>query len=226
MDEIRTTAEILELKRQILNLNIQLTTIRTYLICYLVDANKGITVQDVIKELNLVQETVMENSEIKESIDKYNTEIKEFEELIKMSNSFSKLFNGEEVTEVETKMYALEDTDFIFGPNVTYTDRSSNNDKYGALKFDTRFTIKGSSQPVKIVMDKPGAIVVFYASTGDEEREIVFRNATEDLDSAFSDSVKQVIRQAVFEVPAAGTYYIINPAGGMYIHGLIVAKNK
>ena len=103
MDEIRTTAEILELKRQILNLNIQLTTIRTYLICYLVNINEDITVQDVIKELNLVQETVMENSEIKESIDKYNAEIKEFEELIKMSNSFSKLFNGEEVTEEEKK---------------------------------------------------------------------------------------------------------------------------
>ena len=103
MDEIRTTAEILELKRQILNLNIQLTTIRTYLICYLVNINKDITVQDVIKELKLVQETVMENSEIKESIDKYNAEIKEFEELIKMSNSFSKLFNGEEVTEEEKK---------------------------------------------------------------------------------------------------------------------------
>lgn len=103
MDEIRTTAEILELKRQILNLNIQLTTIRTYLTCYLVNINKDITVQDVIKELKLVQETVMENSEIKESIDKYNAEIKEFEELIKMSNSFSKLFNGEEVTEEEKK---------------------------------------------------------------------------------------------------------------------------
>ena len=103
MDEIRTTAEILELKRQILNLNIQLTTIRTYLTCYLVNINEDITVQDVIKELNLVQETVMENSEIKESIDKYNAEIKEFEELIKMSNSFSKLFNGEEVTEEEKK---------------------------------------------------------------------------------------------------------------------------
>ncbi len=136
------------------------------------------------------------------------------------------LTKGEEVTEGETKMYALEDTDFIFGPNVTYTDRTNNNDKFGALKFDTRFTIKGSSQPVKIVMDKPGAIVVFYASTGDEERELVFRNATEDLDTAVTDSVKQVIRQAVFEVPAAGTYYIVNPAGGIYIHGLVVAKNK
>jgi hypothetical protein len=75
-------------------------------------------------------------------------------------------------------------------------------------------------------MDKPGQIVVFFASTGDEERELVFRNGEEDLQTVYSDSVKQVIKQAVFNVPAAGTYYIVNPSGGMYIHGLVVAKNK
>lgn len=123
--------------------------------------------------------------------------------------------------------FPLADTNYIFGPNVTYTDRSANSDSYGALKFEWRFTIKGSSQPVKIVMDKPGQIVVFFASTGDEERELVFRNSNdEDLKTVYSDSVKQIIKQAVFNVPAAGTYYIVNPSGGMYIHGLVVAKNK
>ncbi len=133
----------------------------------------------------------------------------------------------------------LADTDFIFGPNSSkntdtekvaeleklYVPRTS--DKYGSMTFGTRISIKGSSQPIKIVMDKPGSIVVFFASTGDEEREISLLNAeNEEVGNATSTAKKQEICKAIFECKTAGTYYIVNPAGGMYIHGFVIAKNK
>ena len=134
---------------------------------------------------------------------------------------------------------ALGGTDFIFGPNsakttdaekVTeleklYVPRTS--DVYGSMQFGTRISIKGSSQPIKIVMDKPGNIVVFFATTGDEERDISFLNGSkEEIAAATSTSKKQEICKAIFTCDKAGTYYVVNPAGGIYVHGFVIAKSK
>ena len=128
-------------------------------------------------------------------------------------------------------LFKLAGTDFIFGPDVTFTDRSSNvskdTDSYGALKFYYRFTIKGSSQPVKVVMDKPGKIVMFFASTSDEARELVMNDANgEEVATATSLAKKQGVTKYTFTCATAGTYTIVNPSGGMYIHGMVIAKAK
>ena len=141
-----------------------------------------------------------------------------------------------------TKML-LAGTDFIFGPlpnkidsdiyydsGATYVlNRSA--DSYGSISFPTRITIKGTAQPIKIVMDKPGQIVVFYASTNDEERDITFYNDKngqigDELQAGYTSSTKQVISRITFTAEEAGTYYILNTSGGIYVHGLIIAKSK
>lgn len=140
-----------------------------------------------------------------------------------------------------TKML-LAGTDFIFGPlpnkidsdiyydsGATYT--SNRSDSYGSIQFPTRISIKGTAQPIKIVMDKPGQIVVFYASTNDEERDITFYNDKngqigDELQAGYTSSTKQVISRITFTAEEAGTYYILNTSGGIYVHGLIIAKSK
>lgn len=103
MDQLRTIAEILELKRQVINLNVQMATIKGYLASYMSQNIPDTTIEDVLNNINEVQETIASKGEIKESIDKYQAEVKEFEELVKMSNSFTKFFNGEKVTDEEKK---------------------------------------------------------------------------------------------------------------------------
>ena len=80
-------------------------------------------------------------------------------------------------------------------------------------------------------MDKPGQIVVFYASTNDEERDITFYNDKngqigDELQAGYTSSTKQVISRITFNAATAGTYYILNTSGGIYVHGLIIAKSK
>ena len=137
----------------------------------------------------------------------------------------------------------LGTADFIYGPlptkigddvyyssGATYVlNRAA--DSYGSISFPTRITIKGSAQAIKIVMDKPGQIVAFYASTADEERDITFCSDNngqvgEELQSGVTSSTKQVISRVTFNAEKAGTYYIMNTLGGIYVHGLIVAKSK
>ena len=138
----------------------------------------------------------------------------------------------------------LAGTDFIYGPlpnkvdtavyygsGATYTSAREEKDKYGSIGFPERITIKGTSQAIKINMATAGQIVVFFASTGDEARDLCFYNEKdgalgEELQSATSLDVKQSITRVTFTADAAGTYYIANPVGGMYIHGFIIATEK
>ena len=142
------------------------------------------------------------------------------------------------VTEADGTI-ALGGTNFIFGPGSSKETQAEKNaeivkiyvprtsDKYGSLTFGTRVSIKGSSQKIKIVMDKPGNIVVFYASTGDEEREVVLTDeAGDEIGAASTTSKKQEICKVIFTCPKAGTYYVSNPSGGIYVHGFVIAKNK
>ncbi len=137
----------------------------------------------------------------------------------------------------------LANTDFIFGPlpnkidsttyydiGAVYTSDRASKDSYGSVTFDERITIKNSNQPIKFVMDNPGQIVVFYASTGDEEREIVLYSDNEgqlgdELQTELTPATKQKITRKTFDIKEAGTYYFVNPSGGIYIHGFIVVTN-
>ncbi|MCR5113552.1 MAG: hypothetical protein K6A63_06405 [Acholeplasmatales bacterium] len=135
-------------------------------------------------------------------------------------------------------------TDFIYGPlpykvgddlyydsGATYTTGRDTKDLYGSIAFPVRVTIKGTSQAFKISMSTAGQIVVFFASSGDEARDLCFYNEVdgaigEEIDSTTSSDVKQTITRVTFTADAAGNYYIANPSGGMYIHGFIIATAK
>ena len=57
--------------------------------------------------------------------------------------------------------------------------------------------------------------------------DLELRNeAGETLDSVTTPASQQKITKHVFEVEKAGTYYIVNPAGGIFVHGFVIAKNK
>ena len=147
------------------------------------------------------------------------------------------------VNDKPTKV-TLADTDFIFGPlpakvdstsyynsGATYTSNRSSSDRYESIGFEERISIKNSDQAIKIVMDKPGKIVVFYASTGDEERELVLYNDLDgklgsELQTAVTPGTKQIITRETFIIPEAGTYYFVNPTGGIYVHGFLIATAK
>lgn len=122
--------------------------------------------------------------------------------------------------------FKLGGTDFIFGPaGATYTNNRT--DGYGSMTFPTRLTIKGAGQMIRIDMDKPGQILAFYATTGDEERELVCLDSDKnEIATKYSSGKKQEIVKCVFNCESAGTYYIYNPSGGMYFHGVIIAKAK
>lgn len=144
---------------------------------------------------------------------------------------YNNLYPKETTTEAG-KVITLAETDFIFGPaGATYTANRASSDYYESVTFDERITIKNSNQPIKVVMDKPGKIVVFFASTGDEERELVLYadnqgNLGEELQTEVTPETKQKITRKTFDIPAAGTYYFVNPTGGIYIHGLIIVTQK
>ena len=127
----------------------------------------------------------------------------------------------------ETNELPLADTDFIFGSKkCTYVNERTQ-DYYGSMHFASRIDMKGSEQYVRIVMDKPGQIAVFFASKADEERDITLLNSDkEEVETATTSSVKQEITKHIFNIDTAGTYYIINPSGGIYVHGFVIAKTK
>lgn len=125
----------------------------------------------------------------------------------------------------------------IYGPTrldeKTYTDRSNNSDTFEGQKFETRCSIKGSAQYFSVVTsgaseDNPFTLVVYYATSGDEAREIVLYDPVteEELETAMTSSTKQEIVRKVFYITKDGTYRIYNSEGGVYIHGFMVVKAK
>ena len=100
-------------------------------------------------------------------------------------------------------------------------------DKFGGIVFKERVTIKGSAQPLEIVLDAPGILVIYIASSGDESREItVYDPDGEEIDTFATSATKQEITEVRLTLDKAGTYKVINPASGVYIHGCIIATEK
>ena len=147
-------------------------------------------------------------------------------------------------------MYKLAGTDFIFGSasyveatktGIKYEnrlDKSANSttsggksyltDKCDSLFFPTRLNMTGSSQKIKVVMDKPGQIAVFFAQQKDDVVELIMQDANgEELEVHDTTSYyKQEICKKIFTCEKAGTYYFVNPSGGVYFHGLAIATAK
>lgn len=142
----------------------------------------------------------------------------------------------------------IGESDYIYGPlpkefksvpsyndasyytsGATYTGGRS--DSFGSLAFPIRISIKGSAQAFKIVMDKPGDIVVFFAPTGDVESDLGMytlndKGAYEQVMACTSLGQKQKIINGIYHVEEAGTYYFYAPSDGVYVHGFLIAKNK
>lgn len=147
----------------------------------------------------------------------------------------------------------LAGTDFIHGPlpktidkvatsecvstGADYAARSesdmSKTDYYDSLKFPERIAIKGTEVAFKIDMDKPGKIVVFFAGTNGESDLCLYGADPQTgemiktpLQTVTSADEKQKVGKGTFNIDAAGSYYIANPVGGVYVHGFIIAKSK
>ena len=137
----------------------------------------------------------------------------------------------------------LAETNFIYGPlpksingapyytsGATYVNGRSGKDAYGSIAFDNRISIKGLTQTIKVVMDKPGQILVFFAGQSDEESELTMYSSDEDgrmdeeVGTGVTGSTKQIITKHIFNCELPGTYYFAAPGAGLYIHGFIIAK--
>lgn len=108
------------------------------------------------------------------------------------------------------------------------TDSSGNwKDKYNLLiTFHARTTIKGTSQPFEVIMNQPGMIVLYIASTGSTERDItVYGPDGEELETFTTLASTQIIQVSI-TVDTAGTYRFVNPVNGCYIHGCVIATQK
>ena len=116
-----------------------------------------------------------------------------------------------------------------------YEDRSKP-DNFGSLYFGPRMRIKGENSYISITVSGPAKIVVYAASTGDNSsRDIgiydvegnLIRDAEGNEAQAFTNenNLKQTIEQFIFEVDAAGTYYVKSLLQA-YVHGFVVAVEK
>ncbi len=152
----------------------------------------------------------------------------EFDVTIKESDKYS-IITAVELDRVaeENDKIQLDETGKLFVPkNVTMTT-NRHTDRFGGILFKERVTIKGASQPLEVIMDAPGILVIYIASSGDEAREItVYDPDGEEIDTYTTSSTKQVITEVRLNLEKAGTYKVINPASGVYIHGCIIATEK
>ena len=136
---------------------------------------------------------------------------------------------------VASKLY---DKDVLAQGTAIYEERSEDNqnktDHYGLLRFPIRITINGKDDAFKIDMPKAGKILVYFASNADSERTLCIyptdpatnEMSKEPLQSVDSSDVAQEVNMAIFDVPEAGTYYIANASGKVYVHGFVVATAK
>lgn len=115
-------------------------------------------------------------------------------------------------------------------PKIDEARQNSNGtwkDSYGgSITFHARTTIKNSAQAIEVVMNQPGIIVVYYASTGSTVREVVLYDPSGNEVESFNTADSSAIQEAIVEVTEAGTYRIVCPADQVYIHGCIIATEK
>lgn len=96
----------------------------------------------------------------------------------------------------------------------------------GLITFHARTTIKGTSQPFEVVMNQPGMIVLYIASTGSTERDVIaYSPEGEELETFTTLASTQIIQVSI-SVDTAGTYKFVNPVNGCYIHGCVIATEK
>ena len=152
----------------------------------------------------------------------------------------------------------LAGTDFIHGPlplqdgNTKYdsyypkgaTYAKDRADVYGSITFDTRITMKGTDQAIKIELDKKCELVLFFNTTSEgDERDlnvyptdpITNKISDEYIWSTTSNAIREItvgsskkpeIDRAIVSIEEPGTYYIANPSGGIWFYGLIIITDK
>ncbi|MCR5349863.1 MAG: bacterial Ig-like domain-containing protein [Acholeplasmatales bacterium] len=123
----------------------------------------------------------------------------------------------------------------IYGPspaagNATYTTGRSSKDSYDGLSFETRVTIKGDKQFFSVKVDnasesQPTAIVVYFASSSAEVRELTFIDPEGEETVFESTSTKQEICRAILYAKENGVYKFYS-SSSMYIHGIMVVGAK
>ncbi len=130
-----------------------------------------------------------------------------------------------QVLEDANKIQLDKSGKFFVTNNVTIASRGGK-DRFSTITFGDRITIKGSDQYVEVVMDNPGTIILYIASSGAEAREItVFSPSGDDLETFITSAEKQEITEVRLEVSEAGTYRVMSPSS-VYIHGCIIATEK
>lgn len=99
-------------------------------------------------------------------------------------------------------------------------------DSYDGMGFNVRVAFVAASY-LEIVVDKPGDIIVFCASSGDGDPRATNLCDSEGniLATDYDSGVKQEIVSNKFSVTEAGTYRITRPKGG-YVHGVIFSLEK
>lgn len=102
------------------------------------------------------------------------------------------------------------------------------NDVCGSLYFGNRPTIKGAGSYISVEMKNPGILVVYAAGTNTTDtRDVCVYDAPDSGEEIGLEYVTgSTIKQFVFNIEKAGTYYIQSFEGGIYVHGLVVAIAK
>lgn len=141
---------------------------------------------------------------------------------------------GAEVEGLGYKIVIDEDG-LVYGPaptqgNATYTTGRAEKDNYDGLAFETRVTIKGDSQFFSVKVnnasaEKPTTIVVYFASSADETRELNIVAPNGEETSYESSSKKQEITRAILYATENGVYKIYSNAS-MYVHGIMIVETN
>ncbi len=146
---------------------------------------------------------------------------------ILIGNTFNKNMT-EGTTSIDKGKVQVDDSGLFFA-NFSETNdkktREDNSKGADGVSFSTRITINTAAS-FEIKMDKPGVIIVYASSTGDDAREFALVNAEdEELGTGLAD-LKNTPKAYRFNVSEAGTYRIISLSSTIYVHGCVVATNK
>ncbi len=133
--------------------------------------------------------------------------------------------------ELENGKVQLDASELIYVTNaVTIADRTSSTgykDNYkGLITFHDRVTIKGAASYIDVVMEAPGMIVFYYASTGSTVREVSVLDPNGEEVGTFMTAASSAIQEASVVIQKAGTYRIVCLSDQIYVHGCVIATTK